>query len=63
MAIKEIEDMGIWESTSVITNTDWLKREILRYYGGGHDAKIRVVWPISPNWVSEVISIYNRTLP
>jgi glycosyltransferase involved in cell wall biosynthesis len=60
LAIKEIEDMGIWESDTVITNTDWLKKEILRYYGSGHNEKISVIWPISPNWVDEVISVYKR---
>jgi len=62
LAIKEIEDMGIWESKTVITNTDWLKREILRYYGGGHSEKIRVIWPIGPNWVDEVTSVYNGAI-
>jgi glycogen(starch) synthase len=62
LAIKEIEDMGIWESHSVITNTEWLKTEILRYYGAGHDAKIRVVWPIDANWVDEVISVYDKAM-
>jgi glycogen(starch) synthase len=60
LAIKEVEDMGMWESNSVITNTDWLKKEILRYYGEGHGHKISVIWPIGPNWVDEVISVYNR---
>jgi hypothetical protein len=62
LAIKEIEDMGIWESHSVITNTDWLKKEILRYYGGGHHEKIRVVWPIKANWVEEVVSVYDKAV-
>lgn len=60
LAIKEIEDMAIWESNSVITNTNWLKKEILRYYGEGHDEKIAVIWPIGPKWVDEVISGYDR---
>jgi hypothetical protein len=60
LAIKEIEDMGMWESSSVITNTDWLKKEIIRYYGGGHSNKINVIWPIGPNWVDGVISVYNK---
>ena len=62
LAIKEIEDMGIWESKTVIANTDWLKKELLRYYGGGHNEKIRVIWPIGPNWVDEVISAYKRAI-
>ena len=62
LAIKEIEDMGIWESNTVITNTDWLKKELLRYYGEGHNEKIRVIWPIGSNWVDEVISVYNRAI-
>jgi glycogen(starch) synthase len=61
-AIKEVEDSGIWESNSVITNTDWLKGEILRYYGEGHGHKINVIWPIAPNWVDGVISVYNRAI-
>jgi hypothetical protein len=46
----------------VITNTDWLKREILRYYGEGHSEKIRIIWPVGPNWADEVISVYNRAI-
>jgi len=60
IAIKEIEDMGIWESNEVIANTGWLKDELLRYYGGGHWRKINVVWPIGKNWVDEVISVYQK---
>jgi glycogen(starch) synthase len=60
LAIKEIEDMSIWESKSVITNTDWLKKETLRYYGGGHGEKIEAIWPIGPNWVDQVVSVYNK---
>jgi glycosyltransferase involved in cell wall biosynthesis len=59
-AIKEIEDMGIWESNQVITNTEWLKNEVLRYYGGGHGGKINVVWPLSKDWVEDVVSIYQK---
>ncbi|MGD0159477.1 MAG: glycosyltransferase family 4 protein [Candidatus Bathyarchaeia archaeon] len=62
LAIKEIEDMGMWESKTVITNTESLKREILRYYGEGHNGKMRVIWPVGPNWVDEVISVYNRAI-
>lgn len=62
LAIKEIEDMGLWESNSVITNTDWLRKEILRYYGEGHNQKIKVVWPIGTNWVDKVISVYDKAL-
>jgi hypothetical protein len=62
LAIKEIEDMGIWESKTVITNTEWLKREILRYYGEGHSEKIRVIWPLGPRWVDDVISVYKRAV-
>jgi len=60
IAIKEIEDTGIWESNRVITNAEWLKNEILRYYGGGHREKIDVVWPVGEGWVDEVASIYQR---
>lgn len=60
IAIKEIEDMGIWESARVVANTEWLKNEILRYYGGGHRHKIDVVWPIGSNWVDKVVSVYRK---
>jgi glycogen(starch) synthase len=60
MAIKEIEDMGMWESNEVITNTEWLKKEILRYYGGGHQNKMEVVWPIGRDWVDSVVSLYEK---
>ncbi len=62
IAIKEIEDRGIWESARVIANTEWLKNEILRYHGGGHGHKIDVVWPIGDGWVDGVVSVYRRAL-
>jgi len=58
MAIREIEDAGLWESSRVIANTEWLKNEILRYYGGGHGGKTDVVWPIGEGWVDKLVSIY-----
>lgn len=62
IAIKEIEDTGIWESARVIANTEWLKNEILRCYGGGHRYKIDVVWPIGNGWIDEVVSIYRQVI-
>jgi glycogen(starch) synthase len=62
IAVKEIEDMGIWESAKVIANTEWLKNEILRYFGGGHEQKIDVVWPIGENWVDEILGIYQKSV-
>jgi glycosyltransferase involved in cell wall biosynthesis len=59
-AIRETEDMGIWESDQVITNTEWLKNEVLRYYGGGHGGKMNVVWPLSKDWVEDVVSVYQK---
>jgi glycosyltransferase involved in cell wall biosynthesis len=60
VAIKEVEDMGIWESNQVITNTERLKSEVMRYYGEGHRGKIKVVWPIGKDWMDEVISVYQK---
>jgi glycogen(starch) synthase len=60
IAIKEIEDMGIWESNRVIANTEWLKNEVLRYYGAGHRAKIDVAWPVGKEWVDQVLSVYEK---
>jgi len=62
IAIKEIEDTGIWESNQVITNTEWLKNEVLRYYGGGHRGKINVVWPVGKDWVDDVVSVYRKVV-
>lgn len=62
IAIREIEDMGIWESARVIANTEWLKNEILRYYGGGHAGKIDVVWPIGDGWVDKIVSVYKKVV-
>ncbi|MEM2971278.1 MAG: glycosyltransferase [Candidatus Bathyarchaeia archaeon] len=62
IAIKEIEDMGIWESARVIANTEWLKNEILRYYGGGHFGKIDVVWPVGDGWVDKIVSVYEKVV-
>jgi glycogen(starch) synthase len=60
IAIKEIEDIGMWESNQVITNTEWLKNEVLRYYGGGHGGKINVVWPLGKDWADDVVSVYQE---
>jgi len=60
IAIKEVEDMGIWESAQVITNTEWLTNEVLRYYGGGHKRKVNVVWPVAKDWVDSVVSVYQK---
>jgi len=60
IAIKEIEDTGIWESNQVITNTEWMKNEALRYYGGGHKEKVNVVWPVAEDWVDGVVSVYRK---
>lgn len=62
VAIREIEDMGIWESAKVIANTEWLKNEILRYYGGGHSGKIHTVWPIGKGWVNKIVSAYEKAV-
>jgi hypothetical protein len=50
----------MWESKTVIANTEWLKNEILRYYGQGHKGKIDVIWPIGPKWVDDVVSLYRK---
>lgn len=60
IAIKEIEDAGMWESNEVITNTDWMRNEVLRYYGSGHAGKTNVVWPIGEDWVDHVVSVYQK---
>jgi len=62
IAIKEIEDMGLWESNQVIANTEWLKNEVLRYYGGGHGGKVNVVWPVGKDWVDGVVSVYQKVV-
>jgi glycogen(starch) synthase len=62
IAIKEIEDMGVWESNEVITNTDWLRSEILRYYGSGHNSKVKAAWPLSEDWVDQVVSVYQKAV-
>ena len=62
VAVKEIEDEGLWESTRVFTNTEWLKNEVLRYYGGGHKKKIDVIWPIGQKWVDEISDAYQKSV-
>jgi glycosyltransferase involved in cell wall biosynthesis len=62
VAIKEIEDMAIWESHTVVTNSNWLRTEILRYYGYGHSGKVDAIWPFSPNWIDDIVSVYNKAV-
>ncbi len=62
IAISEIERMGINEATRVIANTEWMKNEILRYYGEEHGNKVDVAWPIAEDWVQGVINVYNEVL-
>jgi len=61
IAIKEIEDTGLWESAHVITNSEWLKNEILKFYGNGHAQKIKVIWPFGEKWVDQIIETYRET--
>jgi glycogen(starch) synthase len=60
IAIKEIEDMGIWESNQVVANTEWMKNEVLKYHGEGHAGKINIVWPVGKDWVDNIISVYEK---
>jgi glycosyltransferase involved in cell wall biosynthesis len=60
IAIKEIEDLGIWESAQVIANSEWLRNEVLASYGGGHAHKIVAICPLQRNWVDNVVEIYGK---
>lgn len=62
IAISEIERMGINEATRVIASTEWMKNEILRYYGGEHGHKVDVAWPVGENWVQGIIDVYEKAL-
>jgi len=60
IAIKEIEEVGLQESAGVIANTQWMKKEIIRYYGKKHGHKISVGQPIKEGWVPKIVRVYEK---
>jgi hypothetical protein len=61
MAIREVEEMGVKESTRIVTDTEWMKSEILRYYGEESENKIDVALQ-GKDWVNTLIKSYNRAV-
>jgi len=60
IAIQEIESMGIQESAKVAITTEWMKDEILKYYGKNHGNKIRVLPP--KDWIQKMKNIYGEVV-
>jgi len=60
IAIREIESMGVQESAKVVTTTEWMIDEILKYYGENHRNKIRVLLP--KDWIQRMQNIYEEVV-
>ncbi len=60
IAIQEIESMGVQESAKVVTATEWMKDEVLKYYGEKHKDKIRVL--PSEGWIQKMKNIYGEVV-
>lgn len=60
IAIKEIEETGVRESVRVIAHTNWMKKEIIRYYGKKHGRKISVVQHTKKGWVPKIVGVYEK---
>jgi len=60
IAIKEIEEMGLQGSVRVIANTQWMKKEIIRYHGKKYGRKISVVQPTKKGWIPKIVSVYKK---
>jgi hypothetical protein len=59
--IRSLERLGTQESRVVITQSDWMKREVERVHEVS-PTKVRVVRPESPQWVDEVADSYQAAL-
>jgi hypothetical protein len=57
IAIKEIEENGIKESNRVISHSEWMKTEILRYYGKENQNKVDIIKPEN-DWINKIIESY-----
>ena len=45
IAISDIERIGIIESAKTIVQNEWMKKEVLRYYGEENQDKIEIIQP------------------
>ena len=60
IAIQEVESTGVQESAKVLTTTEWMKDEILKYYGENHRNKVQVLPP--EGWVQKMKNIYGEVI-
>lgn len=61
MAIKSIEWLGFYEAERVSVKSEWMKEEVTRIYKVPKE-KIDVLSTDSPDWVKDVIKVYNATV-
>jgi 1,4-alpha-glucan branching enzyme len=61
IAIKSLEWLGCYESNRILVKTDWMKKEVERIYNVPLE-KIDVVNPYSPNWIAEIIKVYENAV-
>lgn len=58
MAIKSIEWLGFYEAERISVKSEWMKEEVTRIYKVPKE-KIDVLSTDSPDWVKDVIKVYN----
>lgn len=61
MAIKSIEWLGFYEAERISVKSEWMKEEVTRIYKVPKE-KIDVLSTDSPDWVKDVIKVYNATV-
>lgn len=61
MAIKSIEWLGFYEAERISVKSEWMKEEVSRIYTVPKE-KIDVLSTDSPDWVKDVIKVYNATV-
>lgn len=61
MAIKSIEWLGFYEAERISVKSEWMKEEVSRIYKVPKE-KIDVLSTDSPDWVKDVIKVYNATV-
>ena len=59
MAIKSIEWLGMFEATSLLVKSEWMRDELTRIYKVPVE-KVKVVSPESKTWIKDILGTYRN---
>jgi hypothetical protein len=59
MAIKSIEWLGMFEATSLLVKSEWMRDEVVRIYKVPIE-KVKVVLPESKTWIKDILGTYRN---